>query len=115
MDKLDTLSTLTALSQETRLDVFRLLIKSGHKGMLSGEIGESLSVRQNTMSTNLAVLLNANLVSKQREGRTIRYFVNFKTVRGMLAYLLEDCCGGHPESCQPLIAQLTNHTPEESF
>lgn len=106
MDNLDVLAIFSALSQQTRLDVFRLLVKSGDEGVLSGEIGDRLNVRQNTMSANLTVLLNAGLVRNERHGRTIRYFADFETLRGLLAFLMEDCCGGIPEICQPVIDEI---------
>ncbi len=106
MDKSNALSVFAALSQQTRLDVFRLLVKAGMDGMLSGEIGEKLDVRQNTMSANLTVLLNAGLVRNERHSRTIRYFVDFDTIRGLLAFLMEDCCGGRAEICQPVIDEI---------
>lgn len=106
MDTITALKTFSALSQQTRLDVFRLLVKAGEKGALSGEIGEQLNVRQNTMSTNLTVLLNAGLVRNERQGRTIRYFADFDALRSLLAFLMEDCCGGNPEICQPIIEEI---------
>jgi len=106
MDKSDALSAFSALSQQTRLDVFRLLVKAGAKGVLSGEISGQLDVRQNTMSANLAVLLNAGLVRNERQGRTIRYFADFEALRGLLAFLMEDCCGGNPNICQPVINEI---------
>ncbi|MGR3634593.1 MAG: ArsR/SmtB family transcription factor [Shimia sp.] len=107
MDKLDALSAFAALSQETRLDVFRLLIEAGDAGLVAGEIAETLEVKQNTLSANLSVLLHANLVKNQREGRAIRYFANTTGLQGLLGYMLEDCCGGRPELCRPLIENLT--------
>ncbi len=74
--------------------------------MLSGQVGEALHVRQNTMSTNLNILLQAGLVRKERQGRSIRYFADFESLRGMLAFLMEDCCGGRPELCQPVIDEI---------
>jgi len=106
MDKSDALTSFAALSQSTRLDVFRLLVKAGARGLLSGEIGEKLDVRQNTMSANLSVLLNAGLVRNERQGRTIRYFADFDTMRGLLGFLMEDCCGGRPDLCQPVIDEI---------
>ena len=106
MDSNKALSAFSALSQPTRLDVFRLLVKAGADGMLSGEIGERLDVRQNTMSANLAVLLNAGLVRNERRGRTIRYFADLDAMRGLLGFLMEDCCGGRPEICQPVIREV---------
>lgn len=88
------------------MDVLRILVKAGNKGMLAGEIGEKLNVKQNTMSANLSVLLNAGLVKNERQGRSIRYFADFQGIRGVLAFLMEDCCGGNPELCQPVIDKL---------
>lgn len=100
------LASLSALGQDTRLDVFRLLVKAGTDGMLAGEIGQALDVRQNTLSANLSILLNAGLVRNQREGRTIRYFADMDGMRALLAFLMEDCCGGRPELCQPVINEI---------
>jgi DNA-binding transcriptional ArsR family regulator len=107
MDKKHTLEALAALSQDTRLDVFRLLVQVGPEGMLAGEIGERLMVKQNTMSANLQVLAHAGLIRSEREGRSIRYYSDMDGLKGLLSYLLEDCCGGAPELCQPVISKLT--------
>ena len=106
MDKESALSALAALSQPTRLDTFRLLIKAGPEGMTAGRIGEALNVRQNTLSANLAVLRNAGLVRNVREGRSIRYYADFGGISSLLRFLLEDCCGGEPALCQPLIDDI---------
>lgn len=106
MDSNEATIAFSALSQSTRLDVLRLLVKAGTQGLLSGEISTQLGVRQNTMSSNLTVLLNSGLVRKERQGRTIRYFVNFNALRGLLGFLMEDCCGGRPEQCQPIINEI---------
>ncbi len=106
MDSFDAIAAFSALSQPTRLAVYRLLIKAGPKGMMAGEIGGRLNVRQNTMSANLSVLLNSGLVRNERQGRSIRYFADLNALRGLLAFLMEDCCGGNPEICKPVIEQL---------
>jgi DNA-binding transcriptional ArsR family regulator len=106
MKKKQSLDAFAALGQETRLDVFRLLITAGPEGMLAGEIGETLGVRQNTMSANLSILTQAGLIRNAREGRSIRYFADMDGVKGLLAFLLEDCCGGRKELCQPVIEKL---------
>ena len=74
--------------------------------MLAGDLGDLMEVRQNTMSANLSVLLNAGLVRNEREGRSIRYFADFEGLRGVLAFLMEDCCGGNPELCQPVLNKI---------
>ena len=106
MDSQTALDAFAALSQATRLDVFRMLIKAGDAGMLAGDISDTLKVRQNTMSANLGVLTRAGLIRNKREGRSIRYFADMDGMRGLLAFLMEDCCGGHPELCQPVINEL---------
>lgn len=106
MDKNHALGAFAALSQSTRLDVFRLLIKVGEEGMLAGDISDALGVRQNTMSANLSVLARSGLIRSEREGRSIRYFADMDGMRGLLVFLMEDCCGGRPELCQPVIDEL---------
>lgn len=106
MDKKESLDALSALSHETRLDVFRLLVKAGGDGLLAGEIAARLDVRQNTLSSNLAILNRAGLVSWRREGRAIRYIAAMDGMRGLLGFLMKDCCGGRPELCQPVIDEL---------
>ncbi|KHA50911.1 ArsR/SmtB family transcription factor [Sulfitobacter geojensis] len=106
MDKNHALDAFAALSQATRLDVFRLLINAGDAGLPAGDISHTLGVRQNTMSTNLSVLARAGLIRSEREGRSIRYFADMDGMRGLLAFLMEDCCGGHPEMCQPFLNEL---------
>lgn len=106
MDSIDATDAFAALSQPTRLDVFRLLIKAGEKGMSAGDISDTLEVRQNTMSANLSILVRSGLIRNKREGRSIRYFADMDGMRSLLAFLMEDCCGGNPELCQPVINEL---------
>ena len=106
MDKSNAIEALHALAQDTRLDVFRLLVKQGAEGMAAGEIAEALGVRQNTMSANLSVLARAGMVRSEREGRVIRYFADFDGMRSLLAFLMEDCCGGNPELCKPVLDEI---------
>lgn len=106
MEKMQSLEAFAALSQETRLDVFRLLIQIGPQGMLAGEIGDALRVRQNTMSANLNILSRSGLIRSVREGRGIRYFADMDGVRRLLEFIMEDCCGGLKDVCQPVIKQL---------
>ena len=106
MDKLNAIEALHALAQETRLEVFRLLVKHGSDGMAAGDIAEALGVKQNTMSANLAVLARAGIVRSTREGRVIRYFANFDGMRDLLAFLMEDCCGGNPELCKSVLDKV---------
>ncbi|MEM7399906.1 MAG: metalloregulator ArsR/SmtB family transcription factor [Pseudomonadota bacterium] len=106
MDFNQSLVALSALGQETRLEVFRLLIRAGPRGMQAGEISEALDVRQNTMSANLSVLTRAGLIRSERNGRTIRYFANIDGIRGLLGFLMEDCCGGNAELCKSVLQEI---------
>jgi DNA-binding transcriptional ArsR family regulator len=95
---------LAALAQESRLRVFRLLIRAGPKGLAAGEIADQLGVPANTMSAHLGVLSRARLVASRREGRSVIYAVDLDGTRKLLSFLVEDCCRGKPEVCRPLIA-----------
>ncbi len=108
MEMNNALAAFAALGQPTRLDVFRLLIRTGPDGMAAGEIGDALGGRRNTLSANLSVLLNAGLVRNERQGRSIRYFADMDGLRGLLVFLLEDCCAGRPELCQPLVDEIAD-------
>ncbi len=112
MDSSRAIAAFAALAQPTRLDVFRMLVRAGAGGMAAGEIGHLLGVRQNTMSANLAVLLGAGLVRNRRHGRTVRYSADMDGLRGLLGFLMEDCCGGRPELCQPVIDAIACSCPE---
>lgn len=107
MDNNYALDAFAALGQSTRLDVFRLLIKAGGAGMSAGAISDALDVRQNTMSANLSILVRSGLIRSKREGRSIRYFSDMNGLRGLLSFLMEDCCGGCPDLCQPILDELT--------
>jgi len=107
MDKSAALAALAALGQETRLEVFRLLVKTGDQGVPAGEIAARLGTIQNTMSAHLKVLGHAGLVRTAREGRTVRYIADMTGFRDLLAFLMEDCCNGRPELCRPVINAVT--------
>ncbi|MGO1120469.1 ArsR/SmtB family transcription factor [Rhodovibrionaceae bacterium A322] len=107
MDKSQTIAALSALAQETRLDVFRLLVTAGPEGLCAGDIADLLAVRQNTMSANLAVLSRAGLISCERQGRKLLYRAEMESMKGVLGFLLQDCCGGQPELCEPLLEELS--------
>jgi DNA-binding transcriptional ArsR family regulator len=96
-------SMLGALAQETRLEVFRLLVRQGPDGAPAGEIARTLGVPHNTMSSHLSILAHAGLVASRREGRSIIYRVDFEGTRALLAFLLEDCCQGRKDVCRPAV------------
>lgn len=74
--------------------------------MAAGEIAAALDVRANTLSNNLTILSAAGLVRATREGRSIRYFAGMKAMRDLLGFLMQDCCGGQAELCQPVLDRI---------
>lgn len=93
---------LSALAQDSRLELFRLLVRAAPDGLAAGEIARQLGIQPNTASAQLLVLSNAQLVHARREGRSIIYAVRFDAMRDLLSFLTEDCCGGRAEICAPL-------------
>ena len=107
MDKKDALAALASLGQETRLDIFRLLVRAGSQGVPAGEVAAGVGAVQNTVSSHLKVLAQAGLIRPERDGRIIRYRADMTGFRDLLAYLMEDCCAGAPELCRPVIDAVT--------
>lgn len=103
MDISNAVSQLSALAQEGRLAVFRLLVRAGHDGLPAGEIAAALGTVQNTLSAQLAVLSQAGLVRSERRGRSIVYFASYETVSQLIIYLMEDCCQGRTEIREPVL------------
>ena len=104
MDCALAVGALGALAHPRRLEVFRLLVRAGPKGMAAGEIARATGILANTLSANLNVLAAAGLVAARREGRSIIYTAGYDRMRELLAFLMEDCCAGKPEICGPLVA-----------
>ena len=100
------IEALAALAHETRLSVFRMLVKAGPEGLSAGEIAERLGALQNTLSSHLHKLSRAGIVVSQRSGRHIIYRADFDAVGGLLVYLMEDCCGGNSKVCAPVVASI---------
>ncbi len=96
------INQLSALAQDGRLAAFRLLVKAGKNGLAAGEISRRLKVAPNTLSAQLGVLATAGLVSNRRDGRSVIYSVDFDAMGSLLVFLMEDCCEGRPEVCQPV-------------
>lgn len=107
MEKNQALTALSALAQPMRLDAFRLLVQAGPAGLCAGEIADALAVPPSSLSPNLAALVQAGLVRNARQGRQIRYFAAMAGMQGLLMYLMEDCCGGNPEACRPVLEMIT--------
>jgi ArsR family transcriptional regulator, arsenate/arsenite/antimonite-responsive transcriptional repressor len=112
MEKSAVLSALTALSQETRLDIFRLLVQAGANGLPAGQIGEQLGLPSATLAFHLKELKNARLATFTRNGRSLIYAAEYSTMNALLFYLTENCCGRPssafvPEFPPEIVAQPT--------
>lgn len=92
MDIKESTIIFDALSQETRLRAFRLLVEAGSDGLPAGAISEELATPHNTLSFHLNHLSNAGIVRSRREGRSIIYMANFEMMRDFIGFLVKDCC-----------------------
>jgi len=94
MEKQDVIAALAALAHETRLDVFRLLVQAGPRGMAAGTLADALDTPPATLSFHLKELRNARLLTSERDGRSIRYAPDFASMNALVGYLGENCCAG---------------------
>jgi DNA-binding transcriptional ArsR family regulator len=99
MEKLYAIAALAALAQESRLDIFRLLVQAGAEGMPAGQIGDQLGLPSATLSFHLNQLKHANLVTFRREGRSLIYSAAYPVMNDLLGYLTENCCQGDAAAC----------------
>jgi DNA-binding transcriptional ArsR family regulator len=113
MEPEDALACLGALSQPTRLQAFRLLVRHDPEGLPAGEVARQLDVPQNTMSTHLAVLTRAGLLRSERLSRFIVYRAEIERLRETMQFLDRDCCGGRADPCQPPVASPLPCCPAE--
>ena len=106
METIQAVAVFDALGQPTRLEIFRLLVKAEPDGLPAGEIARMARVPQNTASVHLAILSRAGLIGFERQGRQVIYRARLEQLRTLMRFLAEDCCGGQPESCAPLVEGL---------
>ena len=90
---------LGALAQEHRLALFRLLVQAGQQGMAAGAIAEALGIPNSSLSFHLAQLQAAGLIAQRRQGRSLIYSADYAAMDRLVAYLMENCCGG--AACVP--------------
>lgn len=102
MESSDAIEGLSALAHPGRLAVFRLLVTAGEAGVPAGDIARQKGVPANSMSNQLAILARAGLIQARRESRSIIYSADYPRIRGLLAFLMEDCCQGLPAIVAPL-------------
>lgn len=92
-------TALAALSQESRLRVFRLLVKTGPSGLPAGQIAAKLKIPAATLSFHVKELSNAGLIDSRKEGRSVIYSMDVRGIKGLMEFLLKDCCQGNPALC----------------
>ncbi len=101
MENKNAVTALAALAQESRLAVFRLLVRHAPDGLTPGVIGEQLELPAPTLSFHLKTLAQAGLVSAIQEGRYVRYRAEIPAINELISFLTEDCCGGNSQLCSP--------------
>jgi len=101
MKKQDAVAILAALAQDSRLDVFRLLVEAGPEGMPAGHIAASLKLQPNALTFHLDRLRAAGLVTVRRDGRSMIYAARYEAMNALMAYLTDNCCQGRPDQCAP--------------
>lgn len=106
MEEERALAAFGALSQETRLRIVRLLVKAGPDGMTAGAIGEAVTATTSRLSFHLTHLEHAGLIRSRRDGRFIIYTAVYPAFAGLIAFLMRDCCQGHPEICAPAVKAM---------
>ena len=99
MQTKDALAALTAVAQESRLAVFRLLVQTGADGLAASKIAEKLGIAPSSLSFHLKELTHAALVTQRQDGRFLIYTANFATMNALIAFMTENCCTGTP--CGP--------------
>jgi DNA-binding transcriptional ArsR family regulator len=99
MESTAALEAISALSNDNRLSIFRLLVQAGRDGRAAGDIAEALSIPASSLSFHLAHLTRAGLITQRRESRSLIYAANFETMNGLIGFLTENCCGG--ANCAP--------------
>lgn len=107
MEKLSAITVFESLSSGVRLDIYRLLVKTGPQGMVAGEIATTLEVPPTNLSFHLKALTQAQLLSVVQEGRFQRYRANLDLMQDLIAYLTEECCAGHPEQCAEICQPIS--------
>ena len=101
MKSVEAVESLAALAQESRLALFRLLVKRGPEGYTPTQLGEKLGVPGPTLSFHLKELQRANLIEARREGRFLYYSSNFTRMNQLLGFLTENCCVLADKDCGP--------------
>jgi DNA-binding transcriptional ArsR family regulator len=106
METSSAVAALSALAQESRLEVFRVLVQAGPDGLPAGEIGERLGIPPATLSFHLAQLRHAGLIGMRRDGRSLIYSADYDSMNGLMDFLTENCCRGSAPCAVPRTVQV---------
>jgi DNA-binding transcriptional ArsR family regulator len=96
---------LEALGNPTRLKIYRTLVRAGEQGMAVGRLQERLAIAASTLSHHLKALVGVGLVTQTREGTTLLCRTNYDVMRGLVEYLVEECCV-ESRGCAPAKASV---------
>src|SRR5258708_2533083 len=112
MNESQALRGFAALSQETRLAIGRRVVRAGPDGLAAGAVAEAVDASPSNVSFHLKDLEHAGLITARRESRSIIYAADYDTLRGLIAFLMKDCCAGRPEICAPAAAACAPAKPK---
>jgi ArsR family transcriptional regulator, arsenate/arsenite/antimonite-responsive transcriptional repressor len=114
METSNAVAALSALAQDSRLEIFRLLVQAGPEGMAAGQVAEKLGLAPNTLTFHFDRLRFAGLVTVRRDGRSMIYAARFEAMNHLVSFLTENCCQG--VSCAPTErSQLSHYGKESTF
>lgn len=114
MNRRQAIAAFGALSQDTRLQIVRLLVKAGPDGIPAGALADEIGVSASNMSFHLKELERAGLASTRREARSIIYKADYSALGGLIHFLMQDCCAGHPEICVPALDPCCAPAPRKT-
>jgi ArsR family transcriptional regulator, arsenate/arsenite/antimonite-responsive transcriptional repressor len=109
MEKTSAVAALAALAQDSRLDVYRLLVQTGPEGMPAGQVADAVGIPPNTLTFHFDRLRQADLITVRREGRSMIYAARYDTMNALLAFLTENCCEGAPSGCAVPVCEPSKH------
>ncbi|HEY5818895.1 MAG TPA: metalloregulator ArsR/SmtB family transcription factor [Mesorhizobium sp.] len=115
MDERQALLAFAALSQETRLRILRMLVVAGPDGLAAGAIAEGVGVSPSNVSFHLKELERAGLTATRRDARSIFHSLEFDALSGLIRFLMEDCCAGHPQICAPIATAAACCSPSKEI
>ena len=106
MDQLKAIEAFAALAQDTRMSIYRLLVKQAENSVRASEISERLGIVPSTLSGHLAILKRSGLLKSERHQREIRYSADIEAMNALISFLLQDCCDGQVDNCREILTLL---------